>query len=227
MHTIPRQSTEPPDAVYDFVSVLQRQIAGSMARSPRVAAQSIAAVATDIPRILSPLQTVVLRGILMDTFLRLSKNCPAVGAEQITERMRALATTEGANLRGTFVAACRSVAMDPDAWADDRSTVDGRVLRVLERLRTQPGRRHRLSELACEMRVSKWHLERLIRGATGRAFKTHARRVRMEHASIRLRKTDLSVKEVAVELGYGHLSDFSRDFRAIFGVSPRQWRSSL
>jgi hypothetical protein len=46
----------------------------------------------------------------------------------------------------------------------------------------------------------------------------------MERGKELLRARNLSVKEIAQELGYSRQHEFSRAFRNCFGVSPSEWR---
>ena len=49
-------------------------------------------------------------------------------------------------------------------------------------------------------------------------------RLRMERGKELLRASNLSVKEIAQELGYSRQHEFARAFRSHFGVSPSEWR---
>ena len=48
-------------------------------------------------------------------------------------------------------------------------------------------------------------------------------RLRMNHAAGMLVRDDMSVKQVAMELGYEDPFTFSRRFKATMGLSPRQF----
>jgi len=43
-----------------------------------------------------------------------------------------------------------------------------------------------------------------------------------QSALVRARRTDISIKSVALDLGFWHLGYFARDYRAQFGESPSQ-----
>ena len=47
----------------------------------------------------------------------------------------------------------------------------------------------------------------------------------MRRAAARLSATRDPITDVALDSGFGDLSTFNRRFRAVFGVSPRQFRS--
>lgn len=78
--------------------------------------------------------------------------------------------------------------------------------------------------LAREVGLSPTWFARLFRRDFGCAPRTWLLRRRIEHAAQRLRETDLPVGAVAAELGWQDLFLFSRQFRAVMGVPPREWR---
>lgn len=71
--------------------------------------------------------------------------------------------------------------------------------------------------------------ERLFRQYTGQTPQQWLRGVRMTHAARLLRNTNLHVAEIARRVGYGDPHYFSRVFRAVHGMSPREYsrRTSL
>jgi CheY-like chemotaxis protein/AraC-like DNA-binding protein len=60
---------------------------------------------------------------------------------------------------------------------------------------------------------------------TGRTLTERIRDERLEHASILLATTNKSIKEVWAQVGYNHHSNFDHDFKARFGVPPREYRA--
>lgn len=83
----------------------------------------------------------------------------------------------------------------------------------------------RLAEVAEYLRVSRSHLSRLVLKETGNTFKGHLTVARMSTASRLLQETNLSIKEVAMQTGYGHVPSFDRQFRQYFhGVTPGKFR---
>ncbi len=55
------------------------------------------------------------------------------------------------------------------------------------------------------------------------SFRQILERVRREIATFHLRRGDMQLTQLAMVLGYSELRDFSRSFRAWYGVSPRRW----
>ena len=83
----------------------------------------------------------------------------------------------------------------------------------------------RLEDLAAMMETSPSHLSRLFTRQVGMPLFEYINRVRVRKASLLLRKTTMSVMEVAIDVGYNNVSFFNRYFRRIMRVSPREYRS--
>ena len=58
----------------------------------------------------------------------------------------------------------------------------------------------------------------------GIGYKDYLRSVKLEYAAGLLRTTDLAVTSVAAQSGYGSISNFNREFKAFFKLSPTQMR---
>ena len=78
---------------------------------------------------------------------------------------------------------------------------------------------YRVHRLACTVRVTRRTLERIFAAVTGHSPRHWLNRERL-HASRRLLLSYRTVKEVAYSLGYPAPSQFCRDFRDEFGVTP-------
>ena len=82
---------------------------------------------------------------------------------------------------------------------------------------------HKLAGLAC---FSPYHFHRIFKGMVGESVKEHIRRLRLERAASRLKLSTAPVTDIAFDAGYGSHEAFTRSFRAVFGASPTQFRSS-
>lgn len=78
-----------------------------------------------------------------------------------------------------------------------------------------------LADVAC---FSPYHFHRIFRGFVGESVSEHVRRIKLERAAQRLKQTDRSVLDIAFEAGYDAPEAFTRAFRKMFRVSPRQYR---
>jgi len=78
-----------------------------------------------------------------------------------------------------------------------------------------------LKTFAKANRVSPKWLGRLFKRATGASFCEYARGARMQVAQSLLLRSDMSVKQVALTLGYRDTGNFCHDFKRYYGVTPR------
>jgi AraC-like DNA-binding protein len=85
----------------------------------------------------------------------------------------------------------------------------------------------RMSALSKLAGISTSSFYQLFKLATGCSPNDFFIRARMRHACGLLQETDLSVKEVAALMGYDDPFYFSRLFKAVNGVPPREYRVSL
>ncbi|XHR30492.1 MAG: helix-turn-helix domain-containing protein [Chthoniobacteraceae bacterium] len=83
-----------------------------------------------------------------------------------------------------------------------------------------------VAEMAEQVHLSSSHFSRLFRQTTGQSPIQFLLQIRIGHARHLLRETDLSVGEIANELGYRDLFFFSRQFMQKEGVSPTEYRGS-
>lgn len=76
-------------------------------------------------------------------------------------------------------------------------------------------------ELANQAGVSLRQLERACREHLGRGLHEHYLSLRLDRARQLLRETSLPVVEISLATGFASASQFSRAFRRVFNVSPR------
>lgn len=67
---------------------------------------------------------------------------------------------------------------------------------------------------------------RTFRRSTGRTFTSYLTAVRISAARQLLIETETSVAEIAFRCGFRNLSNFNRRFRAMTGLSPREYRAA-
>jgi AraC-like DNA-binding protein len=99
-----------------------------------------------------------------------------------------------------------------------------RIAPALELIAAQHERELDIEQLSRRCRLSATHFRRLFREAIGRTPHEYLSDVRLRMAAALLRNTESPVLDVALRVGYPTLSNFSRQFRAEFGCSPREFR---
>lgn len=75
----------------------------------------------------------------------------------------------------------------------------------------------------CHLSVSQ--LQRRFKQGAGYGLAEYWRMKKLQQAKCLLSLGRYSIEEIAFEIGYEHLSAFSRRFRQVFGESPSQWRN--
>jgi two-component system, response regulator YesN len=73
--------------------------------------------------------------------------------------------------------------------------------------------------------VSVKYLSRAFKNITGRNFSDYLSEIRMNKAKELLEKTQLTVYDIAISVGYGDPQYFHRVFKKYFGVTPNEYRT--
>jgi AraC-like DNA-binding protein len=100
-----------------------------------------------------------------------------------------------------------------------------RVTRTVRLIEQHPQARLDLGSLAREARLSRYHFLRTFEGLAGLTPHQYVLRARLREAASRLAKSTAAVLDIALESGFGDVSNFNRAFRNEFGVSPRAFRA--
>lgn len=114
----------------------------------------------------------------------------------------------------------------------DRQTHSGKRLRdfyIKEALSFIEGNYHRdisVEDIAAACGLNRSYFGKLFRTAMGEPPQTFLLRYRMNSAAQMLRESRTPVAEIAVRVSYENPMHFSRAFKGIFGVSPREYRQT-
>ena len=100
----------------------------------------------------------------------------------------------------------------------------GRMTEVLRYMAEHAAAPHKLTGLARLARMSPYHFLRSFKATTGVTPHQWLLRARLHEAAARLAITRAPVTDIALEVGFEDLSNFTRTFHAEFGASPRQYR---
>lgn len=109
--------------------------------------------------------------------------------------------------------------------ADPQPGATARVTRVVRMIEANPGEPHGLRHLAQAARLSPYHFLRTFQSLTGVTPHQYVLRSRLRRAATRLGKESSKILDIALDSGFGDVSNFNRTFRAEFGVSPRAYRA--
>lgn len=84
-----------------------------------------------------------------------------------------------------------------------------------------------VQHIAHELHVSPSYLSSLLKTLTGQSTQQHIHDKLIEKAKEKLSTTELSVSEIAYELGFEHPQSFSKLFKAKTNFSPLEFRASF
>lgn len=71
---------------------------------------------------------------------------------------------------------------------------------------------------------SKWHMQRLFKDYTGETLANYTRKRRLTQSAVALRKTRLSILDIAVRYGFNTQQHFTRVFKSHFHQTPAAYR---
>ncbi len=170
-----------------------------------------------------PLEINRLRHLLA----RLQLDCPRAELEALCadtallpgERVDALCRLLG-------LAASHLVLSITDNLATPEEKLPALVSRACTLVKRSFTQKLTLAQVARRLRVSPEHLCRLFHHSTGLRFREYVARLRAEHARGKLLSTGQRIVDIAFAAGFQSLSQFNRSFKAIYGVTPQQLRST-
>jgi AraC family transcriptional regulator len=123
--------------------------------------------------------------------------------------------------------AARTVRVAAGLSVDSSNTPRGataRVTRIVRMIERHPSARWTLGRLANVADLSPYHFLRTFERVTGVTPHQFVLRSRLREAAMRLAAGQDSVLDVALDCGFGDVSNFNHAFRAEFGTSPRAYR---
>ena len=97
-----------------------------------------------------------------------------------------------------------------------------RLRQVVEMIESEPS--CSIRDLALKVSLSSAHLQRLFKQETGAQLGSFIAERRLQTAAQLLTTSNLSIKEIAHAVGYGHHSSFVRAFQRRFAQSPKHYR---
>lgn len=84
-----------------------------------------------------------------------------------------------------------------------------------------------LDVLAKEFHVSKYYISHIFSEKIGVNFRHYIGAIRAEYAASLLRSTDENITAVCEMSGFDSLRSFNRIFRAVYNMSPREYRNNI
>ena len=133
------------------------------------------------------------------------------------------ATVLGAGrLREVYYAALKGDAGDAARRAFG---VGNEIARVIEHVSSHLGEVITIEDMAAQVGMSRAVFHRKFKQATTMSPIQFVKGIRLNKAAMRI-ADGMSVNEAAMEVGYASPSQFSREFKRMYGQSPKQWSRS-
>jgi AraC-like DNA-binding protein len=180
-----------------------------------------------IPNAAAPLATWMIRALLVNVLQRIDAQFGPPAHPHASALEALWRADSSARVRDIFQKHVNEVAESPATAprGPTKSCGDSRIDRALDYIRAHCSRSSlALADVSEFVRLSRWHLSRLFTRHLGMGFRDVVRRLRMQKATILLNEHVLTVKEIAAELGFPHPTEFDRQFKQTFGVTPTAWR---
>lgn len=102
--------------------------------------------------------------------------------------------------------------------------MDHRVSKIIALLAANLRRDLSLAEAAEHVNLSISRMRHLFKAETGMSIVKYLKTLRLQKARERLETTPLSIKEIMIQVGIKDKSDFAKDFKNKYGLSPKQYR---
>lgn len=110
-----------------------------------------------------------------------------------------------------------------DSFQTQRSSYDELTKHVLDFIQSKQGLCH-LTDLSQQLAYSEAHLSRHIKKQTGKTVAEWITQAKLTKAQTLLLESDLTISQIALQVGYQSESHFFRVFKQAFSMTPRQYQ---
>lgn len=107
---------------------------------------------------------------------------------------------------------------------ENRSITHTRLQEAIEYIHAHLERELSLAEIAGVVNISPTYFANLFKRATGISPHQYVIQQRVERAKVMLMKTDLTIADIAVQVGFSSQSHLTQHFKSLIGVTPKQIR---
>ncbi len=111
---------------------------------------------------------------------------------------------------------------DAGAAARRAFGVGNEIARVIEHVSTRLDEDITIEDMAAHVGMSRAVFHRRFKEATAMSPIQFVKGMRLNNAAMRMAR-GMTVNEAATEVGYASTSQFSREFKRLYGQSPKQW----
>ncbi|MBD2066335.1 helix-turn-helix transcriptional regulator [Leptolyngbya sp. FACHB-671] len=108
--------------------------------------------------------------------------------------------------------------------SENRSLTRTQLQQAIDYIHTHLDRDLSLAELASVINISPTYFASLFKQATGISPYQYVIRQRVERAKVMLSKTDLTIADIALQVGFSSQSHLTQHFKRFTGMTPKQIR---
>ncbi|HZG85849.1 AraC family transcriptional regulator [Paenibacillus sp.] len=119
----------------------------------------------------------------------------------------------------------RAEPADPELRMQEAPPLHLKVSEIAAYINEHYGEPLTLRSVAERFHISEGHLSRMFAKYTGYPYQEYVRLVRVREAQKRLRETRDRIADIALAAGFGQIAHFNKTFKAVTGLTPRQYRN--
>ncbi|WP_087023969.1 helix-turn-helix domain-containing protein [Thaumasiovibrio subtropicus] len=112
----------------------------------------------------------------------------------------------------------------PASEMKDASTTQHRISEVINYVMEHYQAPIKLKTIADQLGMTESYFSRFFHQSSGHRFTDFVNRVRVQRACVLLTESDTTIAEISLKVGFQNLTNFSRHFRRIKGISPLAYR---
>ncbi len=157
------------------------------------------------------------------------KRIPLAQVERIAAEMEEESVAREAGHEAILLAKLLELIVNLSRYYMQSETTEARALlrvgHVIGSLESNYAKDWTLEEILQIAHMSKSNFMRVFKKATGQSPIEYLLRMRIQEGMKRLINTDMSITDIAMDIGFNDSNYFSRQFRQALGQSPRNFRT--
>ena len=114
---------------------------------------------------------------------------------------------------------------DTAEYKEKKFESNGLLIRIFEFIEKNHAKQCDLRTLSNQISYHEVYLSRYFKQHTGLTFSDYVNRYRINESTYILKKTQKKILEVALDCGFTSLRSFNRNFKAIIGLTPNEYRA--
>jgi AraC family transcriptional regulator len=155
----------------------------------------------------------------------IARVCTGIAAaSSVTRHNRSTSSAEWEEIGLELARRTLDLATGVTPQAGISQAAEARITRLVRIIEAHPEIEHTLRSLAREAKLSRFHFLRLFQHLTGLTPHQYVRRARLRWAATRLILDPSRVVDIALDSGFGDVSNFNHAFRAEFNMNPMAHR---